>query len=98
MKKLVIFLLATLALSNVALADEYINGYYREDGTYVQPHYQTAPDNNLYNNYSTQGNLNPYTGQAGTVNPNQLNTAPYYGVKPVAIGQPQSHWKTGLER
>jgi hypothetical protein len=26
-------------------------------------------DNNRLNNYSTQGNVNPYTGQMGTVNP-----------------------------
>ena len=59
---------ATPALAN----DHYVNGYQRQDGTYVQPHYQTAPDNNPYNNYSTQGNTNPYTGQEGTVNPYQV--------------------------
>ena len=64
--------------------DAHVNGYYRSNGTYVQPHMRSAPDNNPYNNYSTQGNVNPYTGQQGTVNPynngaNTLNTGSSYG-------------------
>jgi hypothetical protein len=47
----------------------YNQGYVRQDGTYVPPHYQTNPDGNPYNNWSTQGNVNPFTGQAGTHNP-----------------------------
>jgi hypothetical protein len=50
-------------------ADTYVNGYYRKDGTYVQPHHRSDPDGNPYNNYSSQGNYNPYTGQTGHVNP-----------------------------
>ena len=63
------FALVLLALVGTAQADEYVNGYVRKDGTYVQPHYRTAPDSTIQNNYSTQGNVNPYTGQPGTVNP-----------------------------
>ena len=37
----------------------YVKGYYRSDGTYVKPHYRTAPDSNPYNNYSFPGNYNP---------------------------------------
>ena len=51
----------------------------RKDGTYVQPHHRTAPDNNRLNNYSTQGNVNPYTGQMGTVNPYTQPQANPYG-------------------
>ena len=29
-----------------------VQGYYRKDGTYVQPHVRTKPDGNPYNNYS----------------------------------------------
>jgi hypothetical protein len=54
-----------LGLSQAALADVYHQGYVRSNGTYVQPHYQTAPDHSQSNNYSTQGNYNPYTGQEG---------------------------------
>jgi len=32
----------------------------------VQPHYRSAPDGNFYNNWSTKGNVNPYTGVPGT--------------------------------
>lgn len=71
MKALALFL-ALCATST--FADTYVHGHYRQDGTYVQPHYRSAPDGNPYNNYSTQGNTNPYTGQQGTVNPyNQPN-------------------------
>jgi hypothetical protein len=40
-----------------------VRGYYRKDGTYVQPHYRSRPDGNPYNNYSYPGNTNPYTGK-----------------------------------
>ena len=53
-----------LAFSVVAFAgDVKVRGYFRKDGTYVQPHYRTAPDSNPYNNYSFPGNYNPYTGE-----------------------------------
>jgi len=40
-----------------------VRGYFRKDGTYVQPHSRTAPDGNPYNNYSYPGNYNPNTGK-----------------------------------
>jgi hypothetical protein len=49
--------------------DTYVRGYYRSNGTYVQPHMRSAPDGNRFNNWSTRGNVNPYTGQAGTKSP-----------------------------
>ncbi len=62
--------------SSAASADTLTRGYTRSDGTYVAPHYQTAPNNNPFDNYSTRGNVNPYTGQAGTVNPYATPSAP----------------------
>lgn len=50
--------------------DTYVHGYMRKDGTYVQGYHRTTPDSNPYNNYSTKGNVNPWTGQPGTVDPN----------------------------
>lgn len=50
-------------------SDQQVNGYARSNGTYVEPYHRTAPDSNPYNNYSTQGNVNPYTGQMGYKNP-----------------------------
>lgn len=46
--------------------DVHVRGYYRKDGTYVAPHYRTAPDSSRSNNYSHKGNVNPYTGKRGT--------------------------------
>lgn len=46
-----------------------VQGHTNQNGTYVQPHMQTNPDNSRTNNWSSQGNTNPYTGQAGTQNP-----------------------------
>lgn len=46
--------------------DVSVQGYFRQDGTYVQSHRKTAPDGYKYNNYSTYGNINPYTGKRGT--------------------------------
>lgn len=86
MKKIVVALAMLAAVS--AFADEYVQGYVRKDGTYVQPHYRSTPDSNTFNNYSTQGNTNPYTGQAGTVNPYQYQAPqPVYQAQPIQQGQ-----------
>jgi hypothetical protein len=52
-----------------AIADGYTNGYVRKDGTYVRGYYHSDRDSNPYNNFSTRGNVNPYTGQPGTKDP-----------------------------
>lgn len=57
--------------------DVYVRGHLERDGSYVQPHHRTAPDGMLWNNYSTQGNINPWTGQKGYVNRSQQKTNPY---------------------
>jgi hypothetical protein len=49
--------------------DQPVSGYTRSNGTYVEPYHRTEADTNPYNNYSTQGNVNPYTGQVGHKNP-----------------------------
>lgn len=66
-------LLASLALSALftlssiaAVADVAVKGYYRSNGTYVQPHYRSDPDRSFSNNWSTKGNINPHTGAVGT--------------------------------
>jgi hypothetical protein len=53
----------------------YVNGYYRKNGTYVRPHYRTAPNNTNRDNFSTLGNVNPYTGKPGYIIPD--NSSPY---------------------
>lgn len=60
---------AALALSATASAQVYVHGYTKKDGTYVAPHYRSSPNGTKLDNYSTKGNVNPYTGQPGTKNP-----------------------------
>jgi uncharacterized protein YgiM (DUF1202 family) len=44
----------------------HVRGYTKKDGTYVAPHMRSRPDGIFENNWSTKGNVNPYTGQPGT--------------------------------
>jgi hypothetical protein len=46
-----------------------VRGHYRKNGTYVAPHYRSAPNKSKLDNWSTKGNVNPYTGKVGTKNP-----------------------------
>jgi hypothetical protein len=46
-------------------------GYTTNRGTYVQPHQSTNPNGTQYDNYGTRGNVNPYTGKAGTRTPSR---------------------------
>lgn len=52
-----------------AAADTYVSGHTRANGTYVAPHYRSDADSSFNNNWSTKGNTNPYTGQAGYKTP-----------------------------
>ena len=61
-----LFLIAFLFFSAVSFAQVSVSGYYRSNGTYVQPYQRTYPNATRNDNYSTIGNVNPYTGKAGT--------------------------------
>lgn len=66
MKLITTLLLSVLlSLSFIAQADSYVRGYYKKDGTYVAPHYRSSPNQYKYDNYSSKGNTNPYTGKRG---------------------------------
>src|SRR5690242_15330694 len=43
-----------------------VRGYTKSNGTYVAPHHRSAPDGDFSNNWSTNGNVNPFTGKPGT--------------------------------
>lgn len=58
----------TLAASSSG-AWVWVAGHYRDDGTYVPGHYRTEPDSSIANNWSTEGNRNPVTGDLGDVTP-----------------------------
>jgi hypothetical protein len=67
MKSLIIFsLLFIIICSNAAVADVYVRGYTKSNGTYVAPYYRSNPNSNFNDNWSTKPNVNPYTNQSGT--------------------------------
>lgn len=75
MKKLIIAVVVGLALASSADAQTAVRGYVKKDGTYVAPHMRSSPNSTTSDNYSTRGNVNPYTGQLGT----KPDTRPSYG-------------------
>ncbi len=75
MKNLIITLVFILVSSFSFSQSVWVNGYTKSNGTYVQSHYRTAPNNTVNDNYSTKGNINPYTGKKGT-KPRQVYSIP----------------------
>ena len=69
MKNAIVFI-AAFAMVTWASAQTYVKPHTRKDGTYVEGHVRSAPNNTNLDNYGTKGNYNPYTGQAGTQQPN----------------------------
>ena len=68
MKKAFFFITFLFATANTfAQSTVHVEGYTRSNGVYVQEHFRTAPDATISNNWSTIGNINPYTGKPGTV-------------------------------
>lgn len=43
-----------------------VKGHVKKDGTYVQPHRATNPNQTQRDNWSSKPNVNPYTGKPGT--------------------------------
>lgn len=73
-----LFTLASISLIGPAVADDYYTSpYVRKDGTPVQGHYSTQPNEYRYDNYSSRGNTNPYTGERGSQR-NEFTTPPAY--------------------
>ena len=81
--RLIAFLLGLVLVANVVPAfaggDVFVNGYKKRDGTYVAPHWRSAPDGDRSNNWSTRGNVNPYTGQSGTRSPYDSGSGSSFG-------------------
>lgn len=63
------FSLGLIILLCSVVADVSVKGHFRKDGTYVAPHTRSSPNSTTLDNWSTKGNVNPYTGQVGTKNP-----------------------------
>jgi chromosome segregation ATPase len=49
-----------------SVGNHYVRGHTRNDGTYVSGHRRTDADDSFWNNWSSRGNVNPYTGRQGT--------------------------------
>ena len=78
MKKILSTLLLSLllffgAFSFVDAKISSVRGYIKlSTGKYVAPHYKTTPNYTKFDNFSAKGNINPFTGKKGTVNPLKL--------------------------
>ena len=65
LRKILTCMIALFVLASVAEGAQRVRGYINKNGTYVMPHYKTKRDSTRLNNYSTKGNINPYTGKRG---------------------------------
>jgi len=63
MKKLLFATVFAIIPFSAYADDVLVNGYYRNDGTYVQPHVRSAPDGDRSNNYG------PSSGNSQLMNP-----------------------------
>jgi hypothetical protein len=75
---IVIFFSLFFLVSTLFAGDVWVDPYYRSDGTYVRGHHRSTPDSNPWNNYSTRGNVNPYTGKPGYIDPYKSHTPDPY--------------------
>lgn len=78
MRKIILATLAAVLIAPSASAQVRVKGYTRSDGTYVAPHYRSSPNSTTSDNYSTRGNVNPYTGTTGTRDPYAPSTTSNY--------------------
>lgn len=54
-----------LLTASSANAYSRTRGYFRSSGTYVMPHFRTSPNATKFDNFSTKGNVNFFTGKKG---------------------------------
>lgn len=63
----VLLLLLVVLVSGVADArGTRVRSYVTKSGKAVSSHYRSSPNRTKRDNYSTKGNINPYTGKRGT--------------------------------
>ncbi|SNC67903.1 hypothetical protein SAMN06265337_2111 [Hymenobacter gelipurpurascens] len=65
MKKTLFTLAVLLGAVTLSNAQVYQSGYTKSNGTYVEGHYKSTRNSTNTDNYSTQGNTNPYSGSTG---------------------------------
>ncbi len=54
-------------------APTYVNPHVRSNGSYVGGHYRSRQNDSTFDNFSTRGNVNPYTGKRGSSDPFDLD-------------------------
>lgn len=93
MKKL---LIALLVLPVACAAQTvYVRPYVNNNGQYVQGHYRSDANATRVDNYSAQGNVNPWTGAQGSrqVQPNYGYRPPQPIYQPQPIQPPATPWQ-----
>lgn len=75
--KIITFIFSLLilffAFTSSALA-VYVNGYYKSNGTYVEPYYRSSPNGLKYDNYSWNWSQPLYNDSYGKYNTYEWNT------------------------
>ena len=71
-----------------------VSGYTRKDGTYVQPYFRTEPNSSKQDNFSTKGNINPYTGKPGWIDPQSKYSTFYYNTYTYTPTASESNYAT----
>lgn len=61
----ILLVLLGISFAMPVTASQFVHGYVRKNGTYVSPHMRSTPNTTKYDNYSSHGNTNPYTGKKG---------------------------------
>lgn len=54
---------------HVNSSHSHVRGYTKSNGTHVNSYNRTSSNSTKLDNYSTKGNINPYTGRSGTHDP-----------------------------
>ena len=90
------FLLCISAL--LCAANVSVKGYTRADGTYVAPHVRSSPNGTASDNWTTKGNVNPYTGKVGTktlaeagLTPSSISDASTGGIDSTTVSNSSPH-------
>ncbi len=58
-------MIVLLFCASSSYSDTKVKGYTTKKGTYVAPYYRSNKNSTPRDNYSTKGNVNPYTGKKG---------------------------------
>jgi len=62
---LIIFFMPSMCLGKTVS----VKGGVTKTGIYRTPHFKTSPNNTKIDNWSAKGNVNPFTGKKGIVDP-----------------------------